>query len=381
MPAECTEPADCGPDARCQQGRCEPIPTTPDSVDLLFMVDNSNSMREEQILLAEQFPRFVRTLTTGDVDDDGTQDFPSPASLHVGVISSDMGTGNYSVGGVCEAGAGDDGRLRREQGTDPGLSGCGDAYPLPSDAPFLTFRPGETEQNVSEFARDFECIARLGTGGCGFEHQLEASLKAVTPSDSSIEFGNDTTGHADGANAGFLREGSLFALVMVTDEDDCSAADPELFNPNSSNPSYPGDLGLRCFEYPGALHPVSRYVDGLLATRDDPRQLVFSVIAGVPEDLLVGDPSPTDYRDMLEAERMQKRIAPDNPSRLETSCTGTIPGKDETSGVAYPPRRIVQTARGLEQRGAHTQVSSVCSFDLSRALDPVFERLQGLQGG
>ena len=40
--------------------------TNVDKVDLLFMVDNSNSMAEEQGLLATQFPTMINILTTGD---------------------------------------------------------------------------------------------------------------------------------------------------------------------------------------------------------------------------------------------------------------------------------------------------------------------------
>src|SRR4051794_22740654 len=39
--------------------------TNVDFVDLLFMVDNSGSMRQEQGALKEQFPKLITTLTTG----------------------------------------------------------------------------------------------------------------------------------------------------------------------------------------------------------------------------------------------------------------------------------------------------------------------------
>ena len=50
----------------------------------------------------------------------------------------------------------------------------------------------------------------------GFEQQLEATLKAVTPSTAATRFFGDTTGHADGANAGFRREGAVLAIVFHT---------------------------------------------------------------------------------------------------------------------------------------------------------------------
>ena len=45
--------------------------TNIDKIDLLFMVDNSGSMREEQAALQTQFPNLIRVLTTGDRDGDG----------------------------------------------------------------------------------------------------------------------------------------------------------------------------------------------------------------------------------------------------------------------------------------------------------------------
>src|SRR5690242_14520574 len=39
-----------------------------DQVDLLFVIDNSGSMAEEQVKLSAQLPRLVQVLTTGDFD-------------------------------------------------------------------------------------------------------------------------------------------------------------------------------------------------------------------------------------------------------------------------------------------------------------------------
>ncbi|HEV3485648.1 MAG TPA: hypothetical protein VG106_09590, partial [Vicinamibacterales bacterium] len=53
-----------------------------------------------------------------------------------------------------------------------------------------------------------------GTGGCGFEQQLEAVLKALSPASPTAwtaagyvapTFFAGSTGHALGANAGFVR--------------------------------------------------------------------------------------------------------------------------------------------------------------------------------
>src|SRR5688572_25247262 len=63
--------------------------TNNDKIDLLFVVDNSASMAEEQASLREQFPRLISVLTTGERADGST--FPAARELHLGVVSSDMG--------------------------------------------------------------------------------------------------------------------------------------------------------------------------------------------------------------------------------------------------------------------------------------------------
>ncbi|HSY38409.1 MAG TPA: hypothetical protein VLA79_02740, partial [Polyangia bacterium] len=49
-------------------------------LDILFMVDNSSSMTEMQQKLSAQLPQFMEVL----------QGLPTPPSLHVAVVSSDM---------------------------------------------------------------------------------------------------------------------------------------------------------------------------------------------------------------------------------------------------------------------------------------------------
>src|ERR1700748_677474 len=62
-----------------------------DKVDLLMMVDNSNSMAGEQGSLKDQFPSVIKVLTTGYRFDGDPDPFPPVKDLHVGVVSSDMG--------------------------------------------------------------------------------------------------------------------------------------------------------------------------------------------------------------------------------------------------------------------------------------------------
>ena len=53
-------------------------------VDLLFVVDDSNSMQEEQVSLTQNFSQFIDILSSID---------GGAPNMHIGVISTDMGSG------------------------------------------------------------------------------------------------------------------------------------------------------------------------------------------------------------------------------------------------------------------------------------------------
>ncbi|MBX3272449.1 MAG: hypothetical protein KF729_19475 [Sandaracinaceae bacterium] len=358
--------------------------TNVDKVDLLFMVDNSNSMAEEQASLTAEFPRLINILATGDFDQDGNNDgeddFEPVVDLNVGVINSDMGVGGFTVPTCARADFGDDGILQTRGRTD--IMGCMATYPN-----VLNFRPA-SGGDPAGFARDVACVATLGTGGCGFEQQLDAILKAVSPSAATTwtaagfnppRFFRDTFGHADGANNGFVRDDSVLAIIPLTDEEDCSALNPEIYNPSSA--TYGGtDLNLRCFAYPETLHPVSRYVDGLLQLRTRPGLLIYAPIVGIPVDLTPAAGARPDWDRLvsdnfdLRDDRMEERVDPSMPSRLVPSCN--VPGR----GIAFPPVRIVQVARGLEARGAGVTVQSICQDSFRGALGEVIRQIKSALG-
>lgn len=325
-------------------------PPTVDKVDLLLVIDNSGSTTEEQASLKAELPALVRALAEGRSPDGTT--FSPVEDLRVGVVTSDMGTGGFAIPTCGEPNFGDDGILQR---TSDG-AGCD---PIPADAsPYLSLEPATGD--LAAFTEDLRCLADRGTSGCGFEQQLDAMLKAVTPEASPIRFVMDSTGHADGLNEDFVRPDSLLIVVMLTDEDDCSASDPRIFDRN--NDSFTPDLNLRCWRHGEAVHPSRRYVDGLLAVHP-PERIIFHLIAGIPVDLSAPDGERTDYRTLIgdpsvRDPRMVETLDPDNPSQLTPSCN--VPGR----GVAYPPVRLVTMARDLQARGATSFVQSICRADI-----------------
>ena len=328
---------------------------------MLLVIDDSNSMSEEQALLEAQIPRLARVLATGDVDGDGVQDFPAIENLHVGIVSSDMGSAGFTTA-TCGNGAGGfmfghDGVLR-----DAG-AGC------MATGPVAAVGADASDTEIDEFVTQVSCVGRQGVGGCGFEQQLDAMLKALVPSTMEIEFVFGTGGHADGLNAGFLRPASILAVVEVTDEDDCSVLDPDLLN--TSSVTYGStDLNLRCFTYGDAVQPTARYVDALLDLRSDPADVVFAAITGVPS-AAVGE---LELSALLADPAMTPAVDPTTPTRVAPVCSSG-------SGTAFPARRISTVAHDIAAAGGAGLVHSICESDYTPAMTAILSAIAARASG
>ncbi len=355
-----------------------------DTVDLLFVIDDSGSMEAEQQSLEREIPRLVSVLASGDRDGDGMQDFRPVRSLQVGVVSTDLGAGLPTPRslGACVHGVGEGGVLRRT-GT-----GCG----VDDDGVF-SFARGD---DPTSFISDVSCATTLGTSGCGLEQPLEAALRAITPAMPTEwtapgytppRFLDPDTGaytmpgNALGANAGFVRNESVLAVVLVTDEEDCSAADTTIFGDDPAAAArFGSDVQLRCTRFAdrsaGVLHTVERYIDGLVALRRDPGLVVFSAIAGIPSDLLASASSDRglDFDAILGDARMQYAETGERENFLRDACT-------TSGGSADPARRVVEAARGLSARGAAVALASICEDDFGPAIDGVVARIADALNG
>ncbi len=129
-----------------------------DEVDILFVVDDSNSMAEEQAALAQGFIGFMSQLEQVN------------SKFHLGVVST-------STDGA--------------------------------DAGHLLGAPAVLDVNDDYLARFRERV-QVGTGGSDFEKGLWAAELALSP------------GLLAGPNQGFLRPEANLLVAFVTDEEDCS---------------------------------------------------------------------------------------------------------------------------------------------------------------
>jgi hypothetical protein len=326
-------------------------------LDVLFVIDNSATMIEEQASLAAAFPAFISALqaTPGGLP-----------NVHIGVVSSDVGAGGLFAVPMCEE-QGDDGRLQNQ----PRTVGC--------TPPVGTFIDSAVE-DADALASLFSCIAQLGTMGCGFEQHLESMLRALD-------------GRNPG-NAGFLRDTAYLAVVLLADEDDCSAADPIVFDPSQMDPQ--GPLGAlssyRCTEFgilcdgepigresrvldpagaplecepqgvpvssePGYLWHPQHYVDFLRSVKQNPALIFVAAIAG--------DPEPVE-------------VAPDmsGNAELQPACMTGGGGGGGTGGAAP----AVRLRWFVDQFPARNLFTSICTGDPSAALTQIGSLVSSAMG-
>lgn len=172
-------------------------------VDVLFMIDNSSSMDPMQAELQKRFGQFLQTFS--DLAGQGRY-----VDLHLGVVTSDYGAGASGAPGCDKGGGGQGGRLQAmpaPNATAP--ANC--QAPVGHNFIAYDFDPRGAGNNLpagQDLTKTFTCMASVGSGGCGFEHQLESVFAAL---------------HDQQANAGFLRPDAILAVVFVTNEDDGSA--------------------------------------------------------------------------------------------------------------------------------------------------------------
>jgi hypothetical protein len=188
-------------------------------LDLLLMIDNSIGMAQKQSLLAQSIPSLLESLSQ----------FPSLLSLHVGIITSSLG--DHGSDDVCSD----------AQNAANGGSSTYDDYAqlIPSvrtltdadDQGFLTWDPSTSDTSVADAVN--EQVQAAGEHGCGYEAQLESWYRFLVDPEPVGSMSNDqqysTRGQANqvvlAERAAFLRPDSAVAIVMLSDENDCSILD------------------------------------------------------------------------------------------------------------------------------------------------------------
>ncbi|MBI2374404.1 MAG: VWA domain-containing protein [Deltaproteobacteria bacterium] len=234
----------------------EPVPA-----DILFVVDNSGSMADEQENLARNFDAFINQIA-------GTGNY------RIGIITTDVSDASLAL---CEAG--------QTSNCDPGEKG-GLALTTFSPTPPNVFKSQDvsmcasvgqqhgcfrgpegqrvisSDMEKNQQIQMFQNNVKVGSCGSGQEQGLNAMLLALEQ-------------RVDGCNRDFLRDTANLVIVFVTDENDD--------DPNTT--------------------PISTIVNRLKAIKS-PAKTRIAVIAGVQDDGTAGrcridsDGGPTSCGDI-----------------------------------------------------------------------------------
>ena len=312
------------------------LPAESTAVDILFVIDDSLSMADEQKQLGIWSREMFAVLAaSGELPD-----------LHVAVTSSSVPIDSMTqcrstTGGTLHVGQAvlQKGRFLRD------VAG-----------------PAGRERNYTgTLTENFAKLASVGAGGCGFEQPFKAARMALS-------------GKAVGGED-FLRADALLLVVFVTDEDDCSSRSAALYTQPAAADTC-GELGMltsyRCFEYGvtcydgkdsrelgsrSNCHPNERsayvesvldFADFLKGLKENPAQVVVSAIYGKPNGI-------TAIRD--------ERVTTETP-RLADVCGGT-----GVEGTGATP--AVRMNALLAEFGGRASQSSICESELSWAMREV----------
>lgn len=312
-------------------------------VDILFIIDSSSGMGDKQELFIGAIQPMLRELVVPTPMADGRLP-PAVENLHVGVITTDLGSGGFDLQTCLDDPiTGDDGALQAQ--------GRGEGCPIQlnsadcerASCPWLSHSPehpddGSIPAQGLPLWEEFGCVAALGVTGCGFEQPLEASLRALT-----------FQSNPGRSNHRFIRDDSLVVLVYLTDEDDCSVSDDRMF---AEGEETLGSLATRCAMHGELLHPVERYVEAFRGLRpEEPDMVVVSAIVGIPTD---GSWNPGDP---IQGLADLQHLDPNDEGQLSPIC-------DNHLGTAYPPVRIAELIAAFGENGI---MGSICNPDFFSA--------------
>lgn len=147
------------------------------AADILFVIDNSGSMAEEQSLLQSGFPSFTSALNTYS---GGTLDW------HIAITSTDV--------------------------AQPGTGKQGALIPFSGAAAGTFFLDNSMNVNLANSA--FQTAVILGTGGSGDERGIAAARMTAE---------REFTG---GISKGFIRADTPLSIIVLSDEDERSTQNP-----------------------------------------------------------------------------------------------------------------------------------------------------------
>jgi hypothetical protein len=308
------------------------------ALDVLFVVGTGPEMAGAQRRLAMAAPAFFAELEAI------TTKLPD---LHVGVVSSDFGSGGRPVPGdeICSRPAGDGAQLAR-------ASACS------VTGAFLNLPAGGSPNFSGGVAEKLACLVQLGTTGCAFPQPLAVAGLALNE-------------NAIPANRGFARKDVDTLIVLVGDDDDCTVVPGD---PLYSDSQYTGQSRrLRC--------ALTGHICDVMPVPAMPFQSPFAACRANPggSDRLK---RVRDIADQVRASKIGGRIFvaaiagwPSDPaaatyriSSMDIAGTNALVLNPVCGSGPTAARPALRLKAFVDLFGARGDVVSLCSEDLGPAL-------------
>ena len=295
---------------------CQATQVLPSSVstDILFVIDDSGSMSEEQANLAANLDAFIDTLVASPVQN----------NFRIGVTNTSV---EEFTGGKSYT-AGPSKNVPYPAGALVAIKTDTSGNPIPGAFVFDSVLNPQTggwggnrilDKGSVTLAADFKANVHVGLDGSGKEQPFRAARLAL--SDRLAD-----------ANSGFLRDGARLAIIFLTDEDDCSDSAAPLATTNDS-----------CHDT-----AVKNANPPILDTVDDFATFLLRPVGGQIRDVAVG------------------AIAGFDPNGLAPSCGDTALCPDTACSTASDEAdRFAALAAALPTR---MQLGSICDASFRNTL-------------
>ena len=402
-------------------------------IDIMWVIDNSGSMCQEQEILAKNFELFVDELqktnldfhigvTTTHMNEDYAQEpvaipgylqsTPQPIpGFDQTCLKTVDDTGNIIEGSyepilaaldlAVDCMETPDAALKTPSMADlacaidktpsdceivgrcdPGTCGVADLFPpgnsyrsIPKVLRSDDYEDAAGVLDVDRLKVDFACVSLVGTRGYGFEKGLGAAITATQldftggPVDNELADGYDTTA----PNHGLIRQNARFALIFVTDENDCTH-DGSIDEANTCGDAV---CEYATLDNPSALIQVEDIKDQLL------RNLNYSK-GRDPES-----PSAFGEGELLVASINGDELRFDGEAKTECSSnddTGVRASCRNELGVAYSGDRYLDFLHTFQEGQYYPPIDDgvqgwLCNGDFSPALSAIGEFIGGISSG
>ncbi len=383
-------------------------------LDVVIVVDNTASMGQDQRKLALAIPALMQQLQQVEIEEDlyldlnlmvTTADFGNPLCAPFEPVGYEPARG-APISTACTSRLDDFTALG---GMSMFPEACTDVCPAgvePSDA-FVHVVGPDDNVAAGSATEALQCLVPQGLVGCAYEAPLENMLQALNP---GAEWNS-------GANP-FLRPSADLAVVLLTDEMDCSILNYSIMknpayhntNPATGTPAATSALcwnaGVSCDGPDGGgvysncaptagngLQPTTRYTNHLVneLANAQGKDVVMLTLTGVPSVTAHSDMPPFEptaggvadlvydqwqngeypMGDVIPAEWAVGVGAADKVFALGDAGPGCT-GPDALGGHSQgqPPPRIQAVCEALDaQGGPHCCIESLCDADYDTAMN------------